>query len=249
MYSNFSLNPPKVVRKGVGVTAWGMWLFIYITNNKIGYTTTHPNKEKAKSVFIHFWILVKRFDGNHTIHGDWTHTLVNLFRRCVLSLLWSQTISILNTFQTEFSNKWMRGELVNSNTICKSLSFRKRIKSKSESIYHIFGILSSNSSNERFYYKAGEKYYWNLSRVHLWCLWLSNFEYVEKKLFVENSKFIPKWSLKCCFSKYILLFRYVDRRLTSKRPIVSPRAEQIWLLKRWKRRETSSEQKGFTDRP
>ena len=63
----------------------------------------------------------------------------------------------------------MRGELENSYTICKSLSFRKRIKSKSESIYHIFGILSSDSSNERFYYKAGEKYYWNLSRVHCIC--------------------------------------------------------------------------------
>ena len=221
-----------------------VYSYIYITNNKIGYTTTHPNKEKAKSVFIHFWILVKRFDGNHTIHGDWTHTLVNLFRRCVLSLK-------LFLFWTRFKLNFQTnecGELVNSYTICKSFSFRKRIKSKSESIYHIFGILSNNSSNERFYYKAGEKYYWNLSRVHLWCLWLSNFEYVEKKLFVENSKFIPKWSLKCCFSKYIL-FRYVDRRLTSKRPIVSPRAEQIWLLKRWKRRETSSEQKGFTDRP
>ena len=172
----------------------------------------------------------------------WICSGVVCYHFCDLKLFLFWTRFKLN-FQTNEC-----GELVNSYTICKSLSFRKRIKSKSESIYHIFGILSSDSSNERFYYKAGEKYYWNLSRVHLWCLWLSNFEYVEKKLFVENSKFIPKWSLKCCFSKYIL-FRYVDRRLTSKRPIVSPRAEQIWLLKRWKRRETSSEQKGFTDRP
>ena len=157
MYSNFSLNPPKVVRKGVGVTAWGMWLFIYITNNKIGYTTTHPNKEKAKSVFIHFWILVKRFDGNHTIHGHilwWICSGVVCYHFCDLELFLFWTRFKLN-FQT---NECAENLWIHILCICKSLSFRKRIKSKSESIYHIFGILSSDSSNERFYYKAGEKY-------------------------------------------------------------------------------------------
>ena len=146
------------MRKGVGVTAWGMWLFIYITNNKIGYTTTHPNKEKAKSVFIHFWILVKRFDGNHTIHGHilwWICSGVVCYHFCDLKLFLLFWTRFKLNFQT---NECAENLWIHILCICKSLSFRKRIKSKSESIYHIFGILSSNSSNEGFYYKAGEKY-------------------------------------------------------------------------------------------
>ena len=143
--------------------------------------TQTKKKPKVCSFIFEFWSNVLMGITQYMGTGHilwWICSGVVCYHFCDLKLFLLFWTRFKLNFQT---NECAENLWIHILCICKSLSFRKRIKSKSESIYHIFGILSSDSSNERFYYKAGEKYYWNLSRVHLWCLWLSNFEYVEKK--------------------------------------------------------------------